>query len=501
MIQTMVDRFRSRFLERYFVPTLIVAALGSVVISLMIGLQQSVWFDEANTVLLAKQSSLSLMHLTSVDAHPPLYYLLLKTWAGIFGWSELALRSFSVVAMSGAVVLGGLLVRRMFGVRAALMTLPFVALSPLLLRYGFEMRMYALAALIGIAATYALVAALETKAKSRQWKLYVIYALLLALGIYTHYLMALLLAVHLVWLVWRAYREKQRIFKTPWFVAITGAVVLFLPWVPALISRLGDSAQTATAQPMSVDSLAGIVSFTFLYQPAWQLGGYGTILLAFLTAALCVFVVRAFKKASKKERDYLWLLAFYVLVPVVLIALISLIQPMYVERYASLFVMGGLLLVGVAVAYSARKLSSFAGLATVVVYAVLLLGVGQLAKVGNTNYQQLQKPAVKEAAAALAPCGHSATILAADPYVAIELSYYLPSCEVRFYSSKDELKGGYAALSESPLRIAQPEVELANSTKLYYVYYDKPRLTMPHNLTEMKHETFGALSVDTFETE
>ena len=38
---------------------------------------------------------------------------------------------------------------------------------------------------------------------------------------------------------------------------------------------------------------------------------------------------------------------------------------------------------------------------------VLLLGVGQLAKVGNTNYQQLQKPAVKEAAAALTPCDHS----------------------------------------------------------------------------------------------
>jgi len=497
----MVDRLRSRFLERYFIPTLAVSAIGAVIISLMIGLQQSVWFDEAYSVLLAKQPSLDLVHLTAVDAHPPLYYLLLKTWAGIFGWSELALRSFSAVALGGAVVMGGLLVRRIFGVRVALMTLPFVALSPLPLRYGFEIRMYALALLIGIAATYTLVTALETKAKNLQWRLYALYAVLLALGIYTHYLMVFLLAAHAAWLVWRACREKQPIVKTPWLVAILGAVLLFLPWVPILISKLNDSSLTAVAQQMTVDNLAGIVSFGFMYQPAWHLGGYGTILFVFLIITLGVFIAKAFKKASKKERDYLWLLALCVLVPVVLIALASLLQPMYVERYASLFAMGGLLLAGVAVSYSARKAASLAGLATAAVYAVLLLGVGQLAKEGNTNYQQLQKPAANEAAASLMPCSHGATILAADPYVAIELSYYLPSCEVRFYSSADELKGGYAALTESPLRIAQPEVELANSTKLYYVYYNKPRLTMPHNLAETKHETYGTLSVDTFEAE
>jgi hypothetical protein len=284
-------------------------------------------------------------------------------------------------------------------------------------------------------------------------------------------------------------------------VAILGAAVLFLPWVPVLVSQLNGGTQTTVTQQMTVDNLAGIVSFGFMYQPAWQLNGYGTVLLVFLIVMIGVFVARAFKKASKKERDYLWLLALYILVPVVLVALVSLLRPLYIERYVSHLVIGGLLLVGVAVAYSARKMSSLAGLAAAAVYVILLLGVGQLAKVGNTNYQQLQKPAVNEIAAAMKPCDHTTTILAADPYVAIELSYYLPSCEVRFYSSDDVLKGGYAALSESPLRIAQPETELANSTKLYYVYYNKPRLTMPHNLAEVTHETHGTLSVDTFEAE
>ncbi|HEY5695459.1 MAG TPA: hypothetical protein VIQ80_01340, partial [Candidatus Saccharimonadales bacterium] len=80
MIQTMVDRFRSRSLEKYFIPTLIVVALGAMVISLMIGLAQSVWFDEAYSIMLAKQPILNLIHLTSADTHPPFYYLLLKGW-------------------------------------------------------------------------------------------------------------------------------------------------------------------------------------------------------------------------------------------------------------------------------------------------------------------------------------------------------------------------------------------------------------------------------------
>lgn len=134
----------------------------------------------------------------------------------------------------------------------------------------------------------------------------------------------------------------------------------------------------------------------------------------------------------------------------------------------------------------------------VVLYVVLLFGVGQLAKAGNTNYQRLLKPAVNEAAASIGKCSRDTTVLAADPYVAVELSYYLPNCEIRFYSPVDTLKGGFAPLSDNALRIAHPSSELTNSSKLYYAYYDKPRLTMPTNLVQVGHGSFGSMSVDTF---
>lgn len=503
MIQTILDRFKSRQLERYFLLTVILTAVGAMIISLMIGLQQSVWFDEAYSIILAKQPVVNLIHLTSMDTHPPFYYLLLKGWAGLFGWSEFALRSLSVVAFGGSIVVGAILVRRLFGVRAALISLPVAALSPFLLRYGFEIRMYALASLIGISATYVLVVARETRGKTQQWRLYVIYALLVAIGVYTLYYTALLWIAHLVWQVVLAYKDKKPIVKTPWFMSYVGAVLLFLPWLPLFVSQITNGALAAISQPMTLDNLGGIVSFAFLYEPAWQLDGYTTIIIVFVMVLIGVLTYRAFKVASKKEKTYLWLLALYILVPVVVIALVSLAKPLYVERYISHILIGGLLFVGVIIAEATRRSSPRIIFAVGVFFVVLLLGIDQLATVGNYNYQRLQKPSVKDVAAAMKDhCSDGTTILAADPYVAIELSYYLPaSCQLRFYSQSDILKGGYAPLSDSAARIELPARELANSRKLYYVYYGNAQLTMPSNLRQDSHQAFGAMNVDAFSAE
>ena len=500
MIQTIVDRFKSRQLEKYFLLTTILGAVGAMAISLIIGLQQSVWFDEAYSIILAKQPVVTLIHLTSMDTHPPFYYLLLKGWAGLFGWSELSLRSLSVLAFGGSVVIGVLLIRRLFGIRAALISLPFAALSPLLLRYGFEIRMYAVASLIGIAATYALVAARETKSKAYQWRFYVLYALLVAIGVYTLYYTVLLWVAHFVWLVVTAYKEKKPIIKTPWFASFVGAFILFLPWVPTLVAQVGNGALAAISQQMTLDNLGGVVSFAFLYEPAWQLDGYTTIVMVFVMVLIGILTARAFKTATKRERKYLWLLISYILVPVGLIALLSLAKPLYVERYLSHVLIGGMLFVGVIVAEATRRSSPRILFSIGALCIVLLLGVSQLASVGNFNFQRLQKPTVKDAVAAIkGQCTNGTSILAADPYVAIELSYYLPnSCQLRFYSATDELKGGYAPLSDSSLRIEKPATELAHSRKLYYVYYGTSQLMMPSTLIQNNHQEFGALNVDTF---
>jgi mannosyltransferase len=493
MFNRILGLFRKApWFEQYFVWIAVTAAIVAGLVSLWIGLMQSVWFDEAYSILVANQPLSEIVRLTGVDTHPPLYYIVLKGWAGVFGWSELALRSFSVIAMSGAVFVGALLVRRLFGVKAALFSLVFLVLAPFLLRYGFEIRMYALASLIGVTATYVLVRAVAEKDSRTQWWLYAGYAILVALGVYTLYYTAILWITHVVWLLWLVRTNKQPAFRQRWWLAYLGSVALFLPWLPTFLSQMNNGALAPISQQLTVENMVGIISFWFLYQPSWQLSGLLSLVIVGIISYLVYVLVGAFRRVSKEQRRYLVLFALYIGVPVLIVALISLLRPMYVERYLAHVSIGIALLLGTAFSLTYSKKQKWHWLPLAAFSAVLLYGVVHLAQVGNYNFQRLHIPQIEKMAEAI-DC--DSTILAADPYVAIELSYYLDDCTIHFYSDTAKMGGGYAPLSESVLRIAEPETELASTKRVTYVYYDEPKLAMPSSLKEASTESYGPLRV------
>lgn len=495
---------KQSFAERHVIITIIIGAVIAMIISLLIGLRQSVWFDEAYSILLAKQSVSQLLHLTAIDTHPPLYYLLLKGWASVFGWSELALRTLSVLAMGGAAFLAGMLAKRLFGARIALVAMIFVVLSPFLLRYGFEIRMYSIGSLVGIAATYVLILALDSRDRARRLWLYAIYAALVAIGMYTLYYTALLWIAHVVWLIWMHARKRgtfNELVRTPWLMAYVGAVVLFVPWLPTFLKQMGNGALAPISQAMTLENLLGIVSFYFVYQPIWQLSAVVSLLVLFVLVMIGWMSVKAFGRATVSQRGYLGLLLLYILVPVAVLTLVGFMRPMYVERYLAHVAIGGSLFVGVAAGLVYPHVNRIGKWLIGVLASVLIIGVLQLAVVGNFNFQRLQHPELKQASAALQNCPDGTKILAADPYVAMELDYYRSSCPIYFYSDAAELKGGYAPLNGSNLQVKNPETELANSGVIYYVYYGDPVLRLPGNLLLTDRMKYGALTIDRLSAE
>lgn len=475
--------------------TMLVIVLSAVVAMLLcawIGLRQSMWFDESYSVLIAKQPLAELIRLTALDTHPPLYYLTLKAWGGLFGWSEFALRSLSILAYGGSIVFAGLLMRRLFDNRVAVVSVLFLMFAPLLVRYGFEVRMYALGSLIGIAATYVMIRArrLESSRKSILW---ICYAVLVALGTLTLYYSVLLWIAHLVWL-WIVDKPSVRgIFKMPWIWAYTGAVVLFAPWMAVFISQMGNGALASIGQPMTFEQLAGIVSFNFLYKPLWQVNVLDTIALVFIMALSGYLILRAFRES--RHRPGLLLLACYIVVPIAILMAVSIVRPMYVERYLAHVAIGLILLVAASVEIVALRMRTRSGrLMAGSLLVLLLVGWMNLGAVGNYNFQRLQKPQLADVRPILNECSDGATIVAADPYVATELSYYAPSdCHIRFYSDTKELKGGYAPWSESPDRVDNPLPPLA--PVLHYAYYDDPKLQVDTSYHLVTSREFGALRV------
>ncbi|MFJ4248603.1 hypothetical protein [Pseudomonas sp. NPDC089741] len=50
----------------------------------------AIWYDEAYSLLLAREAPARIWALTALDVHPPLYYVLLHYW--ILLWGDRRLR-------------------------------------------------------------------------------------------------------------------------------------------------------------------------------------------------------------------------------------------------------------------------------------------------------------------------------------------------------------------------------------------------------------------------
>lgn len=431
----------------------IIAMLLTFALSLFMGLGQSIWFDEGYSIILAKHSVGDLFALTNVDAHPALYYLLLKAWAGIFGWSELALRSLSALFAALSVGAGALVLRKLFTTRIMLIVLPFIVLSPLFLRYGYEVRMYTLAAFIGMVATWALLRAVEARTDKVRWA---IYGILVALGMYTLYMTLVIWLAHAVWLFMMT-KNKRQLLKQPFVMGYGIALALFIPQLIIFVYQLFHSALPGVGVSLTLTKLLSVLTLSVLYTPEWNLDGWLSLVLF---AGMVLFGI-AYNTAirDKHHSKSIMFLTVLILVPLAFYAITSLPprQPIFVDRYLAHVVLFGFMLVGTVVSLNwingRHKLALWLG---AIVLGLSSLGIYRLYETGNFNFERMQRPMTQQIREDV-PCGSNTTVVADDPYTYIDSTYYFDNCNLRFYSTSNVLPfGGYAPLHDSTLRIASP---------------------------------------------
>jgi len=480
-------------------PVLVSTSLVAGTISLWIGLRQSVWFDEAYSILVAKQPLGNLIHLVSLDTHPPLYYVVLKLWAGLFGWSEVSLRSLSVVAFVAALIVAGLLLRKMFDARVAIGAMLLVMVSPLLLRYGFEIRMYSLGMLIGVAATYALYSAWRAGSRTDRNRWLTTYGFLVVIGMFTLYPLALLWVAHVVWIIYVHWGKKAVWNKLlPYILAYVGAVVLFLPWLPTFFNQLSNGALAPIGQPVNLENIIGILTFNSVYNPTWGLSVVASV--AVIASGIAVgYLAVISKRTLSHHRPEVLLLAAYITVPIIVLMIVSLKSSMYVERYLAHVALGLVMLIGVVVTTGLiHGRGRMPVVAAVIVYVTFLAGAMNVSILGNYNFQRMQAMTVRRAVTEVAKnCGSDKLLLAADPYVATEFAYYLPAdCTMYFVSQWDTLGGGYAPFSGSKLQIKH--TDQLTRTDVVYIYYGNPDQVLPGEYKQTSDRTYGALHVTNF---
>ncbi len=450
---------------RKWILTIAISVLVFVGLSLLIGLRQSVWFDEAYSINLAKRDFGEIIDLTSVDVHPPVYYILLKIWGSIFGFGELSLRASSILAMALAIFVGVLLVKKIAGMKAASLASVFLSLSPMLLRYGFEIRMYALATLIAVLASLVLWDILHSAKKraKRAWQVF--YAGLVAIGMLTLYYTIVVWITHLLYLIYRVKRKKESIIRQDFWIVYGLSVLIFLPWLPVVLGQLGNGALAAISERLNLTNMMGIMSFNFIYRPVWQTDQISGLLLMILVVALIVAFVKLRFRDVKKKEGFVFLI-FLAIMPIALEFIICLITPMYVERYLVYSAPFLIMLMAIVCLNSGWKkfLVAYAG-------GILVFGVINLWQVGNYNFQRLQKPDIRDISTEISEHDTGAIILTDSPYEAIELGYYLDE-ESYFYAPYEKLSGGYAILDGDEKQIRNGE-DLRRFRCVRYVFYDE----------------------------
>src|SRR5262245_56395992 len=215
-----------------------VVVLLVALVARLVGLtSESLWFDEGHSLLVAHMAPAEAVASLARDVHPPLYFLALGGWVRVFGDSDAALRSLSVlfgmVAVAATMALG----RRLGGARAGMVSGLLAAVSPFLVAASQEIRPYSLLFALAALSTIAL---LRLADRPESWARRATYSLALAALLYTHAVALFVGLVQATWVVVRVARPRPgdapRLLEGA-FLAAVGALVLFAPWAPTLFHQ------------------------------------------------------------------------------------------------------------------------------------------------------------------------------------------------------------------------------------------------------------------------
>lgn len=460
-------------------------ALATTVLSWLMGRHQSLWFDEQYSLILASRPVSELIALTAVDAHPPLYYLLLKAWMPIAGGNVAILRIPNCVCLGLAVFVLIMLMRDLFGDRVATACMPMLMCGGFMLRYGYELRMYSPAMLLTAAGTVMLlhaVGVIESRGRSprnaidgrddrrnirrfldghRRIAWWCAYAVTVTLGMLTLYLAAFVWLTHAIWLAARSWR-MGRLSAWRWLFAYIASVVLFLPWMPALLGQLGNSVLPPVRRRTNMSGVANAFDIMLLGMTEKELPSIVSLLVAAVMISIAGILIAEHwheqqpvsMSASQQSVEAAELIVMLFAVPTALLMTWSAVKEllsggygMFSVRYLSVVAPFFYATLALACVIAYRLRCRRAALVYVMVLAILFAGTIVYGVRGNHSFDRNDTPGSARLSQQV-PCSAAQPVVAQDEYTYIDAYWYYRDCPYYYFLEPDDVpeRGGYAPL-------------------------------------------------------
>jgi uncharacterized membrane protein len=198
----------------------------------------SFWFDEAFSVYFSQNSLSDMWQFLQFEHNPLVHFLSLHFWIKLFGASEIATRSLSLVAGLGSLGMIYALASKLFSKTAGLWAMFFMTISSFFLYHQTEARMYSLLTLFALLTMYSYWNYLTENNETPKQRWLWVYVLASIALVHTH-MTALVLPVSL-WVHWIASNasKKWKGAKT-WLMVNLIVMTSFLLWlVPVMNNKL-----------------------------------------------------------------------------------------------------------------------------------------------------------------------------------------------------------------------------------------------------------------------
>jgi mannosyltransferase len=308
--------------------------------------REPLWNDELASLSIVDRSFGALLREFPHEHNGMLFYVALWPVVHLGGTSVAWLRLPAMVSFALAVVVCGLVGRRLAGATVGVAAATLLAVNPYAVRYAQEARMYGFALLFALVAVWALLRAVERPSRLH----WAGYALAVTAAGYSHDFTLLTVAAHPI-LVRRSPLGVRRGFAA----ALGGAALLLAPLAALAATDWG-------TQPLAWVSRPGpraVEGFALAAAGSWP----GVFACIGLLAAVGLALKRRGSPHRPGARELAFLVAWLV-APFLVLVLISQAKPLLVYRYLLPSIPALCLLLGASLAVLAPR-AAFVGLALV----------------------------------------------------------------------------------------------------------------------------------------
>ncbi|AFZ26258.1 putative membrane protein [Cylindrospermum stagnale PCC 7417] len=187
--------------------------------------------------------------------HPPLYYIIARLWVEIFGYSVTTIRSLSVFISLLVFPCVYWLCRELFNVPLSVpfLAIALMAISPIHLIYAQEAGEYMLWLVTILLCSAALLRAMGLESKDKNARIFnwVIYAVTLALSLYTFLLSGFVSVAHGIYVIIIArFRLTQTVRN--YLLASLAGFIAFTPWMLVVIDKFRQFEQLIDGETMQL---------------------------------------------------------------------------------------------------------------------------------------------------------------------------------------------------------------------------------------------------------